>query len=909
MCIKQWGFFNKFLSMKTGPSISDPAQAGVGVFSRLTVTLVALLVMVTETAAQITVNGYDDLLLNPKDIVQVNMSELFSGASQSTVYTTNHGYIQNYTTQFGQRSLANFGFKSVDFVHFINNQTYAAIFDEKHIIVHTVSLDGLSIANEVEINFDLPTPEASCSDLELNTQNGRYYIVCYNASVEESPGEFYMVEVDSNTGAEYTTTKVPLTENFFANHTLKIVIATVMQGSVTQRIVVVYDQGLSSTATDKNFWLAIFSGVDAGGNLKFEGFLDLQANEYALTSFFDVFNYNKMLVLTGFQESKSTISMLSCSIDTSFKVLTCSSPINTILSYGYLGLMNTGQLVQINLAKPNIYAQVCDLVGPLEQKGWTNCKTTPQIDVIAGAYITEVVGNQGILLIKYDQADGTYAGYTVYSNLIASIGTEWTVTDTIQHATVINQQIHTIQAVDSWINWIAPPAVVFNTVGQSFQTGANTVEVTADDGSPVTVSALFQVTVMSNVYSDVYYNESHLPEFNSYVGSNYEILLSSDKVEGNVLSYTVIPDPLLEGKIQAFTYDTQQLAINWVFRLGTGNFTQVTFFQNVAVAQDTNNKLLVFECEQPLITSDVTCIEIVALPLSGVNEVLQERMFIAQDFPIFWTKATDGTRIYSIGLDDRSSSFLYFPQLADDVVVTELNFDGFILASFGSLGTIMNYQFSVYSPHNPQQLPNITQANATSEFFCPTTLYFCPHGANVLEVLSKCENVPDVRMLKYTYWPGTQTFRLRNTLAINLGLISGTFCPMGGEFIFSSVPSNVVYGAATYFENSNYSYSLDELNIGTITKVDCVPTLSMFTITSVDANQNIILSIFKGNNQYQANNKVYNVVPGLNAGVASITNHNFMNNMIHVRTMNQGGFTYLMTYFQPVINVRVFEDR
>lgn len=888
--------------------MNHPQKGKSGITGALSTRILAIVAMAASSLSQITVIPFDDVMWSPKDIIQVNMSEIFSGTSQSTVYTTTNGYIQDYTTKLGQRSLASYGFQNVDFVHFINNQTYAAIFDEKNIIVHTVSLDGLSIANELELNFSLPEPEASCSDLEFNSLVGRYYVVCFNDSTEENPGEFYLIELDSITGATITINKVPLTENQWANHTLKIVIATIDQGATTQRVLAIYDQGLSSTATDKNFWVAFFSGVDSGSNLKFEAILDLKANDYALTSFFDLFNYNNKLVLTGLQESKSIISMLSCSIDTSFQILDCSSPINTIVSYGYLGLMNTGQLVQLNLAKPNIYVQICDLVGPLEQKGWTNCKTVSQIDVIAGAYVTEVVGNQGIILVKYDFANGTYAGYTVYSNLIQSIGTEWTNTDPSQHAIVINQQVHSVQAVDSWIQWIAPPAVIFNTVGQAFQSGLTQLEVEATEpGSGTSASCIINVNVMKNVYSNVYYNESQLPEFNSYVDSNFEVFLSSDKIEGNDLTYSVAVDASIQDQVQSFTYDTQGVNVNYVFRLGVATFKQVTFFQSVAVAQDTNNKLLVFECEQPTVTSDVTCLEIVALTAQP-NEILQERMFVAQDFPIFWTRANDATRIYTINLDDRSFSTIVLPGQADDVVVTALNLDGFILASFSSLGTIVNYHFTASNPHFPDILPNITKSNSTSEFFCPTTLYFCPHGANVLEVLSNCRSVPDVRMLKYTYWPGTQTFRLRNTLAINLALADGTFCPMGGEFIFSSVQSNVVYGAATYFEVANYSYSLDELNIGTITKVDCVPTLSMFTIISTDAQNNIILSIFKGNNQYQANNKVYNVVPGMNAGVASITNHNFMGNMIHVRTMTAGGFSYLLTNFQPVINVRVFDS-
>ena len=136
----------------------------------------------------------------------------------------------------------------------------------------------------------------------------------------------------------------------------------------------------------------------------------------------------------------------------------------------------------------------------------------------------------------------------------------------------------------------------------------------------------------------------------------------------------------------------------------------------------------------------------------------------------------------------------------------------------------------------------------------------------------------------------------------------GKFCPMGNEFIFYSLYANKLHGEPTYWTGAKYDYGLDEMNIGDFDKVDCVTTLSMFSVLSHDKQTNErILSVFWGNNQEQANDKVYNVIRGVFNGVSDIVNHHFMGNMVHVLQMNDGSFRYMMSYFEPRMNFKLLE--
>jgi hypothetical protein len=851
--------------------------------------------------AQVYPLPYDTITQLSADRIQINMTELFnySFAPSSITFSSTVGTVQDNTTMYGVTDVTQYGFKSLDFLHFINNQSFVAIYDNSHILAQTISLDGMYVTNTVFNTFSIPGSGAMCTDADFNANLSRIYVACYSPTTETNLGIVYVAEFDSVNGSIINTNTIPLTASFSANHTIRLQIMTISQGSTISRIVVVYDQGLSATNTTKNFWLGVLTGVD-NGNLKFAGFVDLKANQYPLTSFFDAFNYNNKIVLTGFLETANVITLLSCSLNSNL-TLACSQPTQSTVKVGYVGIFNTGQLVLVSLTGKT-YFQICDLVGPIEQRGWTNCQSTLDIDIISNGYITEVVGNNGIIMIKYDDPMGDFLGYTVCTWLLDpytrdyKIPVEWTSTDPNTMATVINQHIYIANLTTTWNNWIHPPALVIDC---SRDLSKDTVvKVTAILSPTVSNTTQFVINYMPTVFDYVTLNPYNLGNLNAYEGASYEIELDQDAIQGNYLTYNISFQPSVQQYIIPFIYDTKTIGVLFD-NVVSSSFVEVTFFDRFAASIDYYGNLVAYNCQQS--NSLVSCNSFAQIPIRK-DEVLQKRMFELFGAPVVWTITPTHTHVYFL-FQSAQVVRHSFEGSAIDLVVTQLDADGFVVASF--VGVLQHFHLVQNNPSYIDYLPAVTQSNSFSEFFCPTTLYFCPDGNNVLEVLSSCDSPADRRMLKYTYWPtskGTK-WALRNTIPLNLRYFDSQFCPMGGEFIISSVNSSTVFGLPTYWENAHYDFGLKDVNLGSYIKVDCVPTLAMFSVVSTLDHNNVMVTVFEGNTQYQANERASTQF--FLGNVQDVTNHNLFGNVIHVIKQQDGSYTFMMTYSEPYINFKI----
>lgn len=867
--------------------------------------LLSVLSLVPLALASITPYPTSDFSFFGADTVQLNMTELFDldGASINTQFSTSHGNLIDYKTKYTMRSLDKYGFGKVDFVHYIDNLTYAAIFDESQVLIRKASMDGLSIESEIQHGFNKPGRTVSCSDIDFNANMSRLYLVCFQQSTETVNGIIYLAELDSQTGELLNTIQTDLNKTYTAEHTLRIVIATVNQGGQDQRVVVVYDQGLSATNTTKNFWLAIYTGVDSGRNLAFDGFVDLRSSIDGITSFFDVFNYNKRMIVTGFLNSVGNIQALSCNLVPTPLSLSCTSPVPSLVKVGYIGFMNTGQFVMVDQTTSKKTMKVCDLVGPFEQQSWSGCRSYLDIDSIDGAFVSEVVGNADVIMVKYDHPDGEYAGHTVYTNSVnidRNIPAEWTSTDETLHATVLDKKIHYVTSKLTWVNVMMTPSVSFDPVSSALGGGVTTIKVTANDGG-ANVVANANIRTLLSIFDYIKVNVSEMAPVNAYEGSAFDAWLPSSALEGNNLSVSINFDQTQSPFLVPFVYDTKN--IGTIFRLKTASqrFREITFIEDSAIALDIYGDLIIMNCSQ--VNSLVYCDE-KGHQFIDPSQYLQKRSFKILNYTIAWTRDDQNTYIYIF--DSTGKCYPHsFRGSATDLTATELAPNGYIVASFPQIGELHHAVFNQYNPRDLETLPPITQKDSGSQYFCPTTLHFCPFGANVLEVLSACTDVADRRMLKYTYWPAQTNLKLRNFIPIDIELGDGQFCPMGGEFIISSVSNSKLYGVPTYWEKATYTYGLDELNIGQFIKVDCAPKEHMFSILAHDDAGKLQLAVFKGNNQYDAQNKVVTVITSGLDGVSDVTNHFFLGNLIHVKQMNDGSYSYMMTYTTPRVNVKI----
>lgn len=870
-------------------------------------TIVKILTLLTIwfkcTISEVVPYDQDQMNFYGKDSIQINMTKLFdlSKASLDVKFTTDTGRIITNATKYSLTSLEQYSFSKVDFAHFINNQTYVAIFDNSQLLIRQTSMDGKDIISEIRHSFTITGVDITCTDIESNDDFSKFYLVCFRKSVVGTPGAFYVSEFESKTGNLIKTVAQDLTTQYEAIHTVRIMMTDINKTKGSKKALIVYDQGLSATNTTKNFWLAVLTGPEPGDSLFFVGFIDLRAAVTGITSFFDAFDYENGVVISGFVSSvPQIISGIDCDLNDSPLALICSKqPVPTLVKKGYVGFLNTGQMVMVDLSSSNPFMAVCDVVGDFEKETWKSCKTYLSIEQIDGGFVTEVIGNADVLMIKYDHPDGTYAGHTVIAttvNINPMLPAEWINTDATVQATVLDKRVHYVTAKMAWANWMTRPALELDTA-QSAIGLKRLIKITAEEDGQKVISKL-PIYVLSNFFEGVSYNSSNLAPVSVYEDSSFEIYLIQSAIEGNNLDFTVSFAGNDTSKFSTFVADTKNIGVLYKFKTGTPNFKDVTFFDNFAVSLDTKNNLVFYICTQ---TKSLVNCEEKGNRFVPSTYVLQKRMFKALNYAIAWTQDDAKTNIFMFDM----SGICYTHELrskAFDIVVTELELDAYLLASYPDQNKIENWAIPQYNPDYLDQLPDITQSTSGAEYFCPSKMYFCPNGANVLEVLSSC--AADRRMLKYTYWPAMTQTKLRNFIPINLNLTNGQFCPMGGEFIISSIEKNTVFGVPTYWENAYYDFGISELALGQFVKVDCVPSLGMFSLVTKDVKGNLQLSIFIGNSQYSATSRLRTVETTGLEGITDVTNHYFLGNMIHVKNVDDGSIEYMMTYSMPKVYVK-----
>lgn len=312
--------------------------------------------------------------------------------------------------------------------------------------------------------------------------------------------------------------------------------------------------------------------------------------------------------------------------------------------------MNTGQFAFVDLSKSSASIAVCDVSGPIEQQKWdTNCLSHLDIESIDGAFVTEVVGNADVLLIKYDHPDGEYAGHTVLTTTASDLVKEWVSMDEKLHATVINKQIHYITNHVTWTQNMLRPRLMFDTAGSKLKAGNNSIQVQAlDTNTQQQAVNSFNIYMMSSIYDDISFNPSYLPEFNAYEGASYDIWLSQRIIKGNDLNYTVTFEDSVKQFVVPFVFDTKNIAIIFRSKTAGSTFKEVTMFHRLAIVLDQRSNLVLFSCEQT--DSLVICTE-KANRVINPSETLMKRCFQLFDYTVVWTKNSSHTLVYLFDTD------------------------------------------------------------------------------------------------------------------------------------------------------------------------------------------------------------------------------------------------------------------
>ena len=134
---------------------------------------------------------------------------------------------------------------------------------------------------------------------------------------------------------------------------------------------------------------------------------------------------------------------------------------------------------------------------------------------------------------------------------------------------------------------------------------------------------------------------------------------------------------------------------------------------------------------------------------------------------------------------------------------------------------------------------------------------------------------------------------------------------MGSEFIVFSMlngksPDLTAYSQYNDRNRWYFGTQLDELNLGTLRKFNCIPRTGIFSAVSLDSNQNTVLTVYWGNNQWQANHKVYNTLRTNLNSYKFIESYELMGQVIHVLDDNSGQFAFMLTFTKgPAVEVQV----
>ena len=144
---------------------------------------------------------------------------------------------------------------------------------------------------------------------------------------------------------------------------------------------------------------------------------------------------------------------------------------------------------------------------------------------------------------------------------------------------------------------------------------------------------------------------------------------------------------------------------------------------------------------------------------------------------------------------------------------------------------------------------------------------------------------------------------------INLAYQNLQVCSMGTEFAVYSQLGGKSADLTSYSTQNDrnrwfYGTTFDELNLGQMRKFNCVPRAGIFTVVGLDKNQNTTLAVYWGNNQWQANHKVYNTLRTNLNQYKAINSYEFMGQVIHTLSRQDETYDFLLTFSNgPLLDI------
>lgn len=867
-----------------------------------------------------TINTYADRLqFNVTDLFKVELNDGVSCTSNSS----GASYF-NQDTPLQSKSLADYGFgDEPEISQFISNQTFYAVYDNSHILIQDLNLDHESFGNLVVTSFTKPGKNPECSDLAVNSKLNRIYVVCKSFNQEEGESQINLIEFDARTGKTIGSPIFLKSTTFKISHRLQIKIVGMWSApGVTTTYVLVYDQGISTGVMSSNSWIAVFAGADSGDLVPL-GYADFSKEEtFRLNYLHDIYGYQNQLLVMGKLERAGNLTIEYCG----FKVhgtdpiaVNCSqylvqSVFNT--TTGYIGIMNTGQYVDINLDSEAPGIAICNIVSSFYSENFidkSRCRRSSSFVLPDNVYVSDVEGNVHQVVIKYNHYDGTYAGYSVHN---FDLRDEHSFIDDSKapHIVPIGKSLIKLSRTSMNITRQVAPYIYVD-LSQLADDQVNYVKITCQDGKGGQASNTLEIMKMSDMRLGVDGDASKIQKLATYEGDSVFFQLDANELEGNDLTINVDFEDQVRPFVQSQVIDTVKLNVDFVFHKGINRFSSLHFSGRYAIAQDFNYNLLVFNCSLTPRHS-IYCIEAAFHPTSA-NVDLKDDTAVVLGYLVAWSvDKTANVTTYYVFDNNQKIYVTSLAGMATDAMITEIDGYGYLSFTFPQENVVKNFYML---PFNPKfyEIEEIDLGLSGRDYFCPTQIWADPNDSSMIEILNQCEGKAQ-GMLKYEYPPridkGVLKLRLVSSVPINLAYEKVQVCSLGSEYvIFSQLGGNPnLRSVGVDGDRNSYGFGLDGLGhddfgIGTLTSFYCAPKVKMFTTTSISKDGKTMLAVWWGNSQNKANRKLSKTIrSGLDSywQMKAIKSFDFLGQLVHTLDNKDGTFDFMFTMTEgPIVRL------
>lgn len=899
-------------------------------------TLLASLGLIAVASAKLTPKVTPNITVYEKDTLQFNLSYVFDlDYDKDLTCISKGGSIAEYiipNNSISAKDISIYGYQdNPEITKLVSNNTVFAVYDNSQILIQSLTVDQLRFGETHQANFGRPGADAICSDIAYNREDGVLYVACSTKTSDVNPNATLTIKRLNDSNGEVIqpeyTVLLDETKNQKLVHKLGMHMVTLNTGSSTQRGLILYDQGFSSGEIKTNKWGWVLA-IGNGGSLFAYDVVNLPS-DLQLSSVYDFFGLKNGVLITGKTSSlpNTLLYMSWCTINVDSKVtFNCNEKIISAVfgtTYGYIGMFNTGQYVEIN-ADPDHQDQdlihICNFKGEWGTSDFIDlkaCSSMPSYHIPDDVSIDDVEGNDHQVVVKYTHFDGTYAGYSAHN---FDLKMEWSkIDDSLAHHLVpLGKTLMALNRTHLDIHRMVPP--YFYVQASHLAAGNNIIRVDCQDSTTIEpVAGKINIYMIESMKDGVYLNGSWLQDFSVYDGERLMLQLDPHLVLGNDLDISVHFDSKIEPYTNAMVYDTEFTNVNWKTTNTSTDFIDIHFSGKYAVTKDSRGWISFHTCMFSQL-SIISCVEKGSYNMGGHNVILKKDLNEVFDWQFSWAvdPLVGATFIFIFDGSQVHRHFIY-NGVADDCMMTEIGSNAYLACSLHAEGEIRGYMFPQMNPAaTPYPVETINRKNSQVDFFCPTDIDFHPQLNYMLEVLSVCPG-QDQRILKYRYPPKENVMTkeiqilLVDEIPINFAYENLQICSMGTEYIqYSSVNGkrgDLQSRSSSDDRNSwNFGTLTDDLNLGEIYKLNCIPRAGMFVglFRTQGAPEKDTLAVFWGNQQYQANHKLYDSKRDNLHHYNFIDSYELRGQVIHVlHDAETNTFNFMVTFTNgPVVDIK-----